>query len=52
MGLEGINMKMVTILRETTSKTKKEEKESIISMKVAFYSLSSTLDLHKFHEFN
>lgn len=50
--LESINIKMVTILKETISRTKKEEKESTIFMKAVFCSLNSTLDPHKFLKSN
>ena len=45
-------MKMATIFKETTSKTKKGEKENIISMKVVSCSLNSTLDHRKFPKSN
>jgi hypothetical protein len=48
MASESTNMKTATTFKETISKMKKGEKESIISTKVVFCSLNSILDPHKF----
>ena len=52
MDLESTNTKMVTILKETISRMRKEEKENIIFMKVVFCNLNSIQPLHKFREFS
>lgn len=51
MGKENISIKMAIILKEITSKTRKEERENTILIKEEYYNPNSIQILHKFQKY-